>query len=224
MVVYHEDVHGNGNNEHEKYKWASSFESLTFVVRYSSVLLEVCMIYVHMSSLVHLKGIIMALFDIYNPPAVTENEAIVALTLEKMALRALCVELTAEVTKLRGKILTLEERLPGMIDKEYFSSMIKRMVSDGVIPIPATAFSGNIPVTCICEPEGVYFNRSDISVRVSFDRNGYTEQVRFEFVPVPAVGNLYPDFHMGYEKQKLVALKKPRTRTKKAKPAAPPSP
>ncbi len=157
-------------------------------------------------------------------PKVSKAEAIVELTLEKHALLTLVANLTVEKGKLQEEIEELEKKLASSVTVEYFSSAVKRMVREGKIPVPKGVLAFNLPVECICEPMDVDIKFGSIYARVAFECNGYTETVGFDFVPAPRVYTSYPEFHMGYKRQKFAIKKKPRTATIKPKAIPPDAP
>lgn len=159
------------------------------------------------------------------PTLVTKSKAIVELTLRNLALTTALNKLAEEKDALQAKVIELEQKLESSVPKEYFSSLVERMVKKGDIPVPKEILQFNLPVDILFEPtEDVYVQQDGVFVFFTFDSNGYGCQVRFKFVPTPTQEGIYPDFHMGYEKPKVIAPRKPRTRNKKLDSVPPVAP
>lgn len=144
-------------------------------------------------------------------PKVSKAVAVVELTLEKMALLKLIGNLAQEKNELQKQIEELEKKLASSVTAEYFSSVVKRMVREGKIPVPNEVLQQGLPVECLCGVEDVIFRYGSVSVRVRFECSGYTVQTTFDFEPIPRGIEQYPEFHMGYRKQGPVTKKKSRS-------------
>ena len=149
------------------------------------------------------------------PPPVTEDEAIVSLVVHTFSLQRASLTLAKENETQAVRIKELEQQLESSVPKEYFSSLVERMIKKGDIPVPKEILQFNLPVDILCEPTDVYVQHDGVFVEVGFHSNGYSCSARFKFVPTPTWEGVYPDFHMGYEKQKPAVKRKPRTRKKK---------
>lgn len=158
------------------------------------------------------------------PPLVTKSKAIVELTLRNLALTIALNKLAEEKAALQAKVVELEKKLESSVPMEYFSSLIERMVKKGDIPVPKEVLQFKLPVDFICESKDVQVHHDGFFVRATFDSNGYGRQVRFKFIPTPTQEGIYPDFHMGYEKQKPTTKRKPCMRKKKSDSVPPEAP
>ena len=158
------------------------------------------------------------------PPLVTKSKAIVELTLRNLALTTALNKLAEEKDALQAKIAELEQKLKCSFPQSFFSSIVERLFKKGDIPVPKEILQFKFPVDFICESTDVQAHPDGFFVRATFDSNGYGRQVTFKFVPIPMNEVVYPDFHMGYEKQKPTVKRKPRTRKKRSDSVPPEAP
>lgn len=154
-------------------------------------------------------------------PQVTKKDAIADLAILSASLQKAYFALLEECNRLQEEVEQLAKKSQEEMPREYFSSLLARMIKAGKIPVPNEILQFGVPVDIICRPQDVSCLHDGISAGVVFDSNGYSREIRFKFIPVPTTDMAYPDFHMGYTKPKPVAPKRVRVRTKKAKVTPP---
>lgn len=155
---------------------------------------------------------------------VTMAATIADLAMQNLSFRRSILVLTEEKKELTKKIDELEKSLSCSVSFEYFSTLIKRYFKEGKIPAPKDVCQFNRPIDLICEDRDVKVHHDGVFIQATFDSNGYSNQVRFKFVPIPARESevTYPDFFMSYEKP--LVKNKASPRVKKPKAATPPAP